>query len=304
MKAVGRLREKRYFSKPVRLGVIGGSGLYEMEGCRLLRELSVKTPFGPPSDRIAIVDVGGEPVAFLPRHGRGHRISPSEINVRANIFALKSLGVEQLISVGAVGSLKEELAPTHLILPDQLVDKTRCRVQTFFRGGIVAHVQFDQPYCPHLRSLLAESARESALDVHEDGIYVCMEGPAFSTKAESLEHRRLGYSVVGMTALPEAKLAREAVLCAANVSFVTDYDCWKEGEEAVTAERVISNLKEGVSRAQKLLRAALPILAARGRSGVCRCPHALAGAIVTDPRLINRAAARKLGLLIAKAINI
>lgn len=285
---------------PVRLGVIGGSGLYSMEGCRLIREVSVKTPFGSPSDKIAIVDVAGAFAAFLPRHGRGHRILPTEINSRANIYALKSLGVEQLISVGATGSLKEELAPMHIVLPDQLVDKTRHRIGTFFGSGIVAHVQFDQPFCSPTREALALAAQDLTLPFHDGGIYVCMEGPAFSTKAESSDHRRSGYSVIGMTALPEIKLAREAELCAASVAFVTDYDCWKEGEEAVTVDKVIANLKEGVARVQKLLRAALPRMAQQGRPQSCSCSKALATAVITDPKVRNKAQVRKLKLLIGK----
>ncbi|MBI2070454.1 MAG: S-methyl-5'-thioadenosine phosphorylase [Elusimicrobia bacterium] len=289
-------------SAGVKIGVIGGSGLYQMEGCRLIRQVSVKTPFGRPSDSIAIVDVAGIPVAFLPRHARGHRILPTEINARANIFALKSLGVERVLSVGATGSLKEELAPMHLVIPDQLVDKTRLRVQSFFGQGMVAHVQFDRPICPALSRVVVDSAGDLGLPAHDGGVYVCMEGPAFSTRAESLEHRRSGYSVIGMTALPEAKLAREAELCFSLIAFVTDYDCWKEGEEAVNASKVIENLKEGVNRVQRVLKDAIPKISRLPRAG-CPCPDALSTALVTDPKYMSRSTAQKLRLLVGRYVK-
>ncbi|MBI4063111.1 MAG: S-methyl-5'-thioadenosine phosphorylase [Elusimicrobia bacterium] len=285
-----------------RIGVIGGSGLYNMEGCRLIREIRAKTPFGEPSDSIALVDVAGVPVAFLPRHGKGHRILPTEINFRANIYALKSLGVRRLISVGATGSLREELAPMDLVVADQLVDKTRHRTQTFFGSGIVAHVQFDKPFCSTLRSLLSSEAGALNIRHHDSGVYVCMEGPAFSTKAESLEHKKLGYSIVGMTALPEAKLAREAEMCFALLAFVTDYDCWKDTEEAVNAMKVVENLKQGVGYVQRVLKSAIPKLAAAGETS-CGCQNALASAIVTDFAYMNKATVKKLDLLVGKYLK-
>ncbi len=272
-----------------------------MDGLRVVKEARVKTPFGSPSDKITIGEIDGCLIAFLPRHGKGHRVLPAEINVRANIYALKSLGVERLIGVGACGSLKEELAPKDLVLPDQLVDKTKGRVGTFFGDGIVAHVQFDQPFCPNVSEVIVKAADAARLGLHRGGVSVCMEGPAFSTKAESLDHRRLGYAIVGMTAVPEAKLAREAEICYASLAFVTDYDCWKEGEEAVTVEKILENLKEGSSRAQNVLRRALPLLA-RGAGGVspCSCASALRYAVVTDPKHMKKQTFRKLKLLIGK----
>ncbi|GLV56681.1 S-methyl-5'-thioadenosine phosphorylase [Dictyobacter sp. S3.2.2.5] len=223
-----------------KIGVIGGSGLYHMEGMTDVEEVKIQTPFGDPSDVITIGKVSGVSMAFLPRHGRGHRLSPSEVPSRANIWALKSLGVEWAISVSAVGSLREDIAPRDLVIPDQLFDRTKDRVKSFYEGGVVVHCSFAEPFCPTLGSLLLESARELGnVNVHQGGTYVCMEGPLFSTKAESNVYRKLGMDIIGMTALPEAKLAREAELCYAIIACATDYDCWYESEESVSVDMVV-----------------------------------------------------------------
>ncbi|MDP2952445.1 MAG: S-methyl-5'-thioadenosine phosphorylase, partial [Chloroflexota bacterium] len=237
-----------------RIGVIGGSGLYEMEGLADIEEARVKTPFGDPSDTIVVGTLEGTRVAFLPRHGRGHRISPTRLPARANIYALKSLGVEWVISVSAVGSLKEEIRPLDLVVPDQLIDRTRSRVNSFFEDGPVVHVGFADPFCPVLSRSLYEAAREAGARVHRGGTYVVMEGPLFSTRAESDLYRSWGASVIGMTALPEAKLAREAEICYATLACATDYDCWREGHESVTIEMVIANLTQNVATAKQILR--------------------------------------------------
>ena len=279
------------------VAVIGGSGLYELKGASNPREVKVKTPFGDHSGPLMILEVGGVSCAFLPRHGKGHVHLPSEIPVRANMYALKSLGVERIVGVGAVGSLKEELAPGDLVLPDQLADETRGRVSTFFGRGLVAHVTFDRPFCGATRRHLSRSAKSAGLGMHEGGVHICMEGPAFSTKAESEAHRRAGYSVIGMTALPEAKLAREAEMCYGLINFVTDYDCWKEGAE-VTQEKVLSFLAAGAAKARALLEKALPGLPALAES--CGCREALKTALVTDPAYTDAATLRRLELLVGK----
>jgi 5'-methylthioadenosine phosphorylase len=277
------------------LAVIGGSGLYDMPGIAGRRELRLKTPFGPPSGHILLGELSGIACAFLPRHGRGHTRLPCEVNSRANIWALKSLGVERVIAVSAVGSLKENLPPRDFVFPDQLVDETKGRPSTFFGAGLVAHIAFDHPFCAEQSRLLHAQARRLGIRAHAGGTLVCMEGPAFSTKAESEYHRRQGYDIIGMTALPEAKLAREAELCYAPVCLVTDYDCWKAGEE-VSSGKVVENLAINVSTARRLLAAAVPALAARRR--LCRCATALDGAIFTDPERASRRALRKLDLLV------
>ena len=235
------------------LGFMGGSGLYDMEGLANRREVEVETPFGDPSDLIVTGDLDGVAVAFLPRHGRGHRISPSELPVRANIYAMKQIGVRRLVSISAVGSLREELKPLDLVVPDQIIDRTRERPSTFFGDGLVAHVGFADPFCPALRQQ-AINAASGETDVHDGGIYVVMEGPQFSTRAESEMHRSWGASVIGMTALPEAKLAREAEMCYATLAFVTDYDVWHEAEEDVSVELVVQNLMQNVQTAQTIVR--------------------------------------------------
>jgi len=261
-----------------RVAVIGGSGFYQMEALTDIREVQPSTPFGPPSDAIIIGRLDGEDIAFLPRHGRGHRLLPSELPARANIYALKTLGVEFIIGVSAVGSLRQEIEPLHLVVPDQLIDRTQGRPSTFFGRGLVAHVAFAEPFCPDLRRNLQQSAGEAGATVHDSGTLVVMEGPPFSTRAESELHRRWGASLVGMTALPEAKLAREAEICYATLACVTDYDCWHERHEPVTAEMIISNLRKLVEAAQRTVRLALPRLPAQRR---CPCGDALKDALVT-----------------------
>jgi len=283
------------------IGVIGGSGLYRMEGMADVEEVSVQTPFGDPSDVITVGRVEGVSMAFLPRHGRGHRISPTEIPVRANIWALKSLGVEWVISVSAVGSLREHIAPRDLVIPDQLFDRTRSRVNSFFEGGIVVHCTFAEPFCSTLSKLLLDSARELGdVTVHEGGTYVCMEGPLFSTRAESRTYRSWGMDIIGMTALPEAKLAREAELCYATIACATDYDSWHETEESVTVEMVVSNLSANVANAQRILRAVAKKIPADRSANTCECPSALATAIMTDHSKIPPEAREKYSLLIGK----
>jgi 5'-methylthioadenosine phosphorylase len=283
------------------IGVIGGSGLYRMEGMTNVEEIAVQTPFGDPSDVITVGKVEGVSMAFLPRHGRGHRISPTEIPVRANIWALKSLGVEWVISVSAVGSLREHIAPRDLIIPDQLFDRTKSRVNTFFEGGLVVHATFAEPFCSTLSKLLLDSARELGdVHVHEGGTYVCMEGPLFSTKAEAFTYRSWGMDIVGMTALPEAKLAREAELCYATIACATDYDCWHESEESVTVEMVIGNLSASVANAQRILRSVAQKIPTDRSANTCSCPSALETAILTDRSKIPDEVKEKYSLLIGK----
>src|SRR5438876_90018 len=284
-----------------RIGVIGGSGLYHMEGMTDIEEVTVQTPFGDPSDVITIGKVEGVSMAFLPRHGRGHRISPTEIPVRANIWALKSLGVEWVISVSAVGSLREHIAPRDLVIPDQLFDRTKSRINSFFEGGIVVHVTFADPFCSTLSKLLLEAARELGdVKVHEGGTYVCMEGPLFSTRAESNVYRSWGMDIIGMTALPEAKLAREAELCYAVIACATDYDCWHESEESVTVEMVLNNLSANIANAQRILQDVARKIRADRNTNTCGCPHALATAILTDRGKIPAEVKEKYSLLIGK----
>jgi 5'-methylthioadenosine phosphorylase len=287
-----------------KIGVVGGSGLYRMEGMTDVEEVSVVTPFGNPSDVITIGNVSGVPMAFLPRHGRGHRLLPTEVPSRANIWALKSLGVEWVISVSAVGSLHEEIEPRDLIIPDQLFDRTKSRVNTFFGDGLVVHCTFAEPFCPTLSSLLYESASQLGnVRVHRGGTYVCMEGPLFSTRAESNVYRKLGMDLIGMTALPEAKLAREAELCYSIIACATDYDCWHESAESVTVEMVVSNLSANIANAQRILRdVAQKIPADREHTG-CGCSHALANAIMTDRAAIPAEMKQKYALLVGKYLN-
>jgi 5'-methylthioadenosine phosphorylase len=275
---------------PVRIAVIGGSGVYEMEGLEDVREITVKTPFGNPSDAIVVGTLSGVRCAFLPRHGRGHRILPSEVNSRANIYALKTLGVEQVISISACGSLRKDVKPRDFIFPDQLYDRTKNRPSTFFGDGIVGHVAFAHPFCDCLRDVLHQGVKELGITHHFSGTYVCIEGPQFSTVAESEVNRARGFSVVGMTALPEAKLAREAGMCYATVGLVTDYDVWKEGEE-VTVETVIENMQANVSNSKRLIKLALPRLMERQRT--CTCSGSLQHAIMTNPALVKKSKAYK-----------
>ncbi len=287
-----------------KIGVIGGSGLYQMEGMTEIEEVNVQTPFGNPSDAITVGNVEGVSMAFLPRHGRGHRLSPTEVPSRANIWALKSLGVEWVISVSAVGSLREHIAPRDLIIPDQLFDRTKSRVNSFFEGGVVVHCTFADPFCSTLSTWLLDSANElDDVKVHKGGTYVCMEGPLFSTRAESHVYRKLGMDIIGMTALPEAKLAREAELCYATVACATDYDSWHESEEPVTVEMVISNLSANVANAQRILRSIAQKMPADRTGLSCGCDSAIATSIMTDPRRIPPEVKEKYQLLLEKYIS-
>jgi 5'-methylthioadenosine phosphorylase len=278
--------------------VIGGSGLYQMPDLRRAKEIRVRTPFGNPSDVLVVGDLDGVGVAFVPRHGRGHRILPSEINFRANVFALKTLGVEFLLSIGAVGSLKEEIHPGEIVVPDQFIDKTHGRASTFFGGGLVAHVAFADPVCSHLAGLATAAAREAGESrVHEGGAYVCMEGPQFSTRAESLLHRSWGASVIGMTHVQEAKLAREAEMCFASVALITDYDCWNSAAGDVEIGEILRILQQSTERAQRLVATVAAQLPAE-RS--CGCGQALAQALITERKRIPRSVAKRLSPLIGK----
>jgi len=283
-----------------RIAVIGGSGLYEIEGMTSVEEIKPKTPFGDPSDSIIVGELEGNRIAFLPRHGRGHYISPTELPARANIYALKSLGVEWIISVSAVGSLQEEIHPLDLIVPDQLIDRTKSRVNTFFGGGLVAHVAFAEPFCPVLSDILYGAAAETGPGVHKGGTYVVMEGPLFSTRAESNLYRSWGASVVGMTALPEAKLAREAEICYATIACATDYDCWHEAEESVTVEMVIANLQQNVGRAKSIIKTAVSRIP---EARECDCSEALKDSIITAPDRIPDKTKRELALLVGKYLK-
>ena len=281
------------------VGVIGGSGLYDIEGLTSTRSIRVRTPFGAPSDAITVGSLEGIRVAFLSRHGRGHLLNPSGINYRANIFALKSLGVSHVISVSAVGSMKESIQPGDVAVPDQFIDLTKRRVSTFFDEGIVAHVAFGEPICAELRQVLLSAGERVGATLHRSGTYLCMEGPQFSTKAESRLYRQWGVDVIGMTNMPEAKLAREAELCYATMALVTDYDCWHETEEAVTVEAVLGTLHRNVALAKRILRAAMPSFA---KPIDCSCHRALDNAILTAPKRIPSAARKKLSLLIDRAL--
>ncbi len=283
-----------------RIAVIGGSGLYQIEGLRDAEKLKPKTPFGLPSDVITVGTLEGRRVAFLPRHGRGHRISPTELPVPANIYALKSLGVELIISISAVGSLKEEIHPLDLVIPDQLIDRSRSRVNTFFGRGLVVHVTFADPFCPVLSQILYDAAQGVGARVHRGGTYVVMEGPLFSTRAESHLYRSWGASVIGMTALPEAKLAREAEMCYATVACVTDYDCWHEEHESVTIDMVISNLTQNVDIAKRIITQAVIDIPLERE---CGCATALENAIITAPERIPRRTKEDLALLIGKYVS-
>jgi 5'-methylthioadenosine phosphorylase len=277
------------------VGVIGGSGFYELlEGAR---EVAIVTPFGEPSDVYFVGEIEGVPVVFLPRHARGHRILPSEINYRANIWGLKKLGVKTILSASAVGSLREDLRPLDVVIPDQLFDRTKARPSTFFGEGVVVHMGFADPFCPYLSKLLAECGRAAGATVHQGGTYVCIEGPQFSTRAESRTYRQLGFDVIGMTNLQEAKLAREAEICYATMALVTDYDVWYEGEEDVTLAQVLSNVARNVQMAQAIVRRAV---AALDPARDCGCRHAVEFAINTPADLIPQATKEKLDLLIGK----
>ncbi len=282
------------------VGVIGGSGLYQMEGLENVREVRVSTPFGPPSDLYVRGALKGTEVIFLPRHGRGHRLLPTEVNFRANIFGMKKLGVERIVSVSAVGSLQEEIAPGHVVIPDQFIDRTTQRPSTFFGKGIVAHVSLADPFCPELSETLARAAREDGAKVHHKGTYLCMEGPQFSTRAESRLYRSWGADVIGMTNLQEAKLAREAEICFTTLALATDYDCWNEAAGDVEIERVLAVLKQNVDLAQRIIRRVLSRLPER-RS--CGCADALKDAIITDRSRIPKKRIGELKPIIGKYLK-
>lgn len=266
------------------IGVIGGSGLYAMPDLQHVSEVQLETPFGAPSDVLVLGELAGRRVAFLPRHGRGHRLNPSEVPSRANIYAMKMLGVRALFSISAVGSLREEYAPGHVVVPDQLYDRTKgVRAATFFEGGVVAHVGFDHPFCSELRTILLDAARTAGAVTHDGGTLVVMEGPQFSTVAESEENRRRGHSLIGMTALPEAKLAREAEIAYATLAMVTDYDVWHPDHASVTVEQVVKVLHQNVALAQQIVRLAVANLPQSFQS---RAHDALRAAIMTDPALV------------------
>jgi 5'-methylthioadenosine phosphorylase len=282
------------------IGIIGGSGLYSMPGLERTREWRVKTPFGDPSDALVLGTLEGKRVAFLSRHARGHRFTPSEINYRANLYAMKLLGVERVLSVSAVGSLREDLRPLEFMIPDQFFDRTYRRVATFFGGGIVAHVGFDKPTCPQLAGVLGTACDTAGVKAHRGGTYVCIEGPQFSTLAEAHVNRQLRFDIVGMTNVTEAKLAREAELCYATVAMITDYDCWHPEHSSVTLAEILANLNRNAENACNVLRNAVREMPAARE---CKCGRALAHAIITDPKLVPAAARRRLAAIIGKYIS-
>ena len=284
-------------SRKAEIGIIGGSGLYSMPGFEAHEEVQLSTPFGDPSDPYIVGTLEGRQVAFLSRHGRGHRISPSELNFRANIYGMKMLGVERILSLSAVGSMKEDHRPLDFVIPDQFFDRTRGRVSTFFGGGIVAHISFADPICPELAVLVHDAASNIGINSKAGGTYLCMEGPAFSTRAESNIYRSWGMDVIGMTNLTEAKLAREAEICYVTIAMVTDYDCWHEEHEAVTVDQIIQTLVQNAGNACKLVREVVREFPA---SRQCKCGSALKHAIITDRKMISPEAKEKLGLLIGK----
>ena len=279
------------------VGVIGGSGLYELEGLTNVRWRRVRTPFGDPSDEFCTGELEGRPVVFLPRHGRGHRLTPTELNFRANVWGLKSLGVEWIVSVSAVGSMKEDIRPLDLVIPGQFIDLTKRRASSFFGEGIVAHVGMADPVCGPLGDVLDKAARATGSRVHRGGTYVCIEGPQFSTRAESRVYRSWGVDVIGMTNMPEAKLAREAELCYATLALATDYDVWHDTHAAVSVEAVVANLMKNVATAKDVLRRVIPAI---GGARLCECPRLLENAVITSPPAFPHATRRRLDLLIGK----
>jgi 5'-methylthioadenosine phosphorylase len=282
------------------IGIIGGSGLYNLPGVERVREVRIATPFGKPSDAYILGNLEGRKVAFLSRHGRGHILLPAELNSRANIYAFKKLGVERIISVSAVGSLQEDYRPMDMALPAQFFDRTRQRASTFFGDGLVAHISFDAPVCPTVVDVLAGACKDVGVRCHTGGTYLCMEGPAFSTKAESNVYRSWGMDLIGMTSLPEAKLAREAEICYATLAMVTDYDCWHPQHDAVTVNAIIEYLQRNVENSQRIL---LKAIRAMPQQRDCKCASALAHAIFTDRRRISPRAKKKLSLLLGKYLD-
>jgi len=282
------------------IGIIGGSGLYSMTGLTDTREARVKTPFGEPSDLLVLGTLEGRRVVFLARHGRGHRILPGEINFRANVYAMKLLGVERIISVSAVGSLREDLRPGEFLVPDQFVDRTKNRVSTFFGDGLVAHVAFDKPTCPQVSNVLGDASVHSGVMVHRRGTYVCIEGPQFSTLAEAHMHRQLKFEVIGMTNVTEAKLAREAEICYGTIAMITDYDCWHPEHESVTASQIMATLSQNAENAQRVLREAVRAMPEERN---CKCGAALKHALVTDMKLVPAKTKKRLAAIIGKTIS-
>jgi 5'-methylthioadenosine phosphorylase len=287
-------------SMEIRIGIIGGSGLYDMAELRERREVRVSTPFGDPSGPYVTGVLGDRPVAFLARHGAGHRLLPSELNFRANIYGFKTLGVEWILSASAVGSLKEQYAPLDLLLPDQFFDRTRGRISTFFGRGLAAHVAFAHPICRQLQGLVHGAALDAGATVHRDGTYVCMEGPQFSTTAESNLYRSWGMDVIGMTNLQEAKLAREAEICYVTIALITDYDCWHPDHDSVTVEMVVQNLQQNAAMAQQVIRGAVARLPV---SRTCDCHRALASAIITRPDAVPEETRRELWPIVGKYLG-
>jgi len=283
--------------KEVKLAFIGGTGLYQIDGLEIVDSVDIDTPFGKPSDNIIIAQLGNRKAAFLPRHGVGHRFLPSEIPVKANIWALKKIGVEKIVAVSAVGSLKEEIQPRDLVIPNQIIDRTRQRQNTFFGDGLVAHLGFADPFCKDLSELLYTTVKDLGYRVHHKETYVCMEGPIFSTRAESNMYRSWGGGVIGMTAIPESKLAREAEMCYALIALSTDYDCWKEDEEDVTIEMIIENLKANANAAQSVIKKLMETVS---DEGTCACQEAAQFAILTDKNLIPEDVKKKLALFYEK----
>ncbi len=282
------------------LGVIGGSGLYQIDGLEDAREVHIDTPFGAPSDGYVVGRVGEQTVAFLPRHGIGHRVLPSELNFRANIHGFKALGADAILSISAVGSLRENIEPGHVVVPDQFIDRTRGRISTFFGDGVVAHVSFADPFCPTLSQAAARCAAEAGATVHAGGTYVCMEGPQFSTRAESHMYRAWGGDVIGMTNLQEAKLAREAEICFATLALATDYDCWRSADETVEIEEVLAILAANSELAK---RAVVLFAGCVGGARECGCRHALDNAIITDPKRIPSEQREALDTVAGRVLN-
>jgi len=299
--AASKSSSKKSASTPkAEIGVIGGSGLYSMEGLTNMREVRVKTPFGDPSDAFVIGTLEGKQVAFLARHGRGHRFLPAEVNYRANIYAMKLLGVDRIISVSAVGSLQEDLRPGEFLVPDQFFDRTKNRVYTFFGNGIVAHIAFDKPTCPQVAGVLSDASEHSKVKVYRRGTYVCIEGPRFSTMAEAQVHRQLRFEVVGMTNVTEAVLAREAEICYATIAMITDYDCWHPEHDAVTGAQILATLNQNALNAQRVLREAVRTMPAERK---CKCGSALSSAIFTDPKMIPAETKKKLSAIVGKYLK-
>ena len=284
-----------------RIGIIGGTGLYEIAGLKKKETVIVQTPFGSPSDGYLTGELDGVPVAFLPRHGTGHRLLPHELNFRANMYGFKKLGVEWIISVSAVGSMKEEIEPLHMVVPDQFVDRTRKRIDTFFGDGIAAHVAFSQPICPQLSGKLFTTIEKLGFPVHRGGTYLCIEGPQFSTKAESTIYRSWNVDVIGMTNLQEAKLAREAEMCYATIALVTDYDCWREEDDNLSIEMIIDNLTKNTEKVKEVIRTVIPEIATMDRT--CPCCNALDNAIITQKEMIPDKVKKDLEVILGKYLK-